>query len=76
MDGRILKDIHSAASSTLHFHFLGKEAIPVQYSYISPGAETVPAARAAGPRSAPQGSEAAVEGIQSLTSGRSSISKH
>ena len=52
----------------------------MQYPYILPGAETVPAARAAGPRSGPPGSEAAMqlrEGNQCLTSlsGRSSISK-
>ena len=34
---------------------------PVQYPYILPGAETVPAARAAGPRSGPPGSEAAMQ---------------
>ena len=33
----------------------------MQYPYILPGAETVPAARAAGPRSGPPGSEAAMQ---------------
>ena len=38
--------------------FNSRFPFPVQHSYILPGVGTVPAVRAAGPRSGPQGSEA------------------